>query len=110
MSALLVQNLRALSPHGSSRAPACEQAFSRPTTESEVAPGPRKVWGTRECFPYPHEPRYVLDALRGGGFPQDGIDLAYSYSSADYKGSTAITSLLMAKHWASLSEHLGDRC
>ncbi len=81
--------------------------------------------GSREFFPYPHEPLQVLetgdaalqarfraadegsvlDALRGGDFSQEEIDLADAYWSAGYNGSTATASPLMAKHWASLSDH-----
>lgn len=83
--------------------------------------------GSREFFPYPHEPlrllddpsvaetlraRFlaadngsVLDCLRDGEFTQEQIDLADSYWSAGYQGSTSTASPLMAKHWASLSDH-----
>lgn len=83
--------------------------------------------GSREFFPYPHDPlavlrdprtppelreRFlradtgsVLDCLRTGGFSQEEIDLADSYWSAGYQGSTATASPLMAKHWAALSDH-----
>jgi monoamine oxidase len=83
--------------------------------------------GSREFFPYPHDPlailhdestspelrdRFlkadtgsVLDCLRNGEYTQEQIDLADSYWSAGYQGSTATASPLMAKHWASLSDH-----
>ena len=81
--------------------------------------------GSREFFPYPHEPlrvldgddadlreRFiaadkggVLDALRDGEFTQEEIDLADAYWSAGYNGYTATGSPLMAKHWAALSDH-----
>lgn len=81
--------------------------------------------GSREFFPYPHEPlsvlnsgdadliaRFraadeggVLDALRDGTFTQEEIDLADAYWNAGYNGYTATASPLMAKHWASLSDH-----
>ncbi|TQK71776.1 NAD(P)/FAD-dependent oxidoreductase [Nocardioides sp. SLBN-35] len=83
--------------------------------------------GSREFFPYPHDPLFVLrsddtdpdlrerflaadkgsvlDCLRTGEFSQEDIDLADSYWSAGYQGSTATASPLMAKHWASLSDH-----
>ncbi|MFY2791631.1 flavin monoamine oxidase family protein [Rhodococcus sp. MALMAid1271] len=83
--------------------------------------------GSRDFFPFPHEPlkvlddpntpdelraRFlaadqgsVLDCLRNGEFTQEQIDLADSYWSAGYQGSTATASPLMAKHWASLSDH-----
>ncbi|GAB3264298.1 NAD(P)/FAD-dependent oxidoreductase [Arthrobacter pigmenti] len=83
---------------------------------------------SREFFPYPHEPLYVLrddyegpadvsdrfrdadrgsvlDALRNGDFSQEEIDLADAYWSAGYNGHTATASPLMAKHWAALSDH-----
>ncbi|WP_416562322.1 flavin monoamine oxidase family protein [Nocardia testacea] len=83
--------------------------------------------GSREFFPNPHDPlavlhdpatppdlreRFlradtgsVLDCLRDGGFSRQDIDLADSYWSAGYQGSTATASPLMAKHWAALSDH-----
>lgn len=83
--------------------------------------------GSREFFPYPHDPlailddpttdpelikRFlqadegsVLDCLQTGEFTQEEIDLADSYWSAGYQGSTATASPLMAKHWAALSDH-----
>ncbi|MGC4963994.1 flavin monoamine oxidase family protein [Gordonia sp. DT218] len=83
--------------------------------------------GSREFFPYPHDPfailrdestdpdlieRFrqadkgsVLDCLRDGSYTQEEIDLADSYWSAGYQGPTATASPLMAKHWASLSDH-----
>ncbi|OHU26765.1 amine oxidase [Mycobacteroides franklinii] len=83
--------------------------------------------GSREFFPYPHDPfailndestdadlraRFleadngsVLDCLRNGEFSQEQIDLADSYWSAGYQGPTASASPLMAKHWAALSDH-----
>ena len=83
--------------------------------------------GSREFFPYPHDPlailqdastspelreRFlnadsgsVLDCLRSEEFSQEQIDLADSYWSAAYQGPTATASPLMAKHWASLSDH-----
>ncbi|MGW6330879.1 flavin monoamine oxidase family protein [Nocardia rhamnosiphila] len=83
--------------------------------------------GSREFFPNPHDPlavlhdpatppeireRFlradtgsVLDCLREAGFGQADIDLADSYWSAGYQGSTATASPLMAKHWAALSDH-----
>lgn len=83
--------------------------------------------GSREYFPYPHDPlailrdtstspelreRFlradsgsVLDCLRGGDYTQEQLDLADSYWSAAYQGPTATASPLMAKHWASLSDH-----
>ncbi|WP_417564244.1 NAD(P)/FAD-dependent oxidoreductase [Microbacterium sp.] len=81
--------------------------------------------GSREFFPYPHEPLHVLesgddeliarfraadtggviDVLRDGTFTQEEIDLADAYWSAGYNGYTATGSPLMAKHWAALSDH-----
>jgi monoamine oxidase len=83
--------------------------------------------GSREYFPYPHDPLFilgddstsaelrerflnadtgsVLDCLRDGSFTQEQIDLADSYWSAAYQGPTATASPLMAKHWAALSDH-----
>ncbi|MEK6312079.1 MAG: NAD(P)/FAD-dependent oxidoreductase [Curtobacterium sp.] len=83
--------------------------------------------GSGEFFPFPHDPFYVLDdpssdpglkerfieadqgsvldGLRDGTFTQEEIDLADAYWSAGYQGSTATASPLMAKHWASLSDH-----
>ncbi|MDH6194658.1 putative NAD/FAD-dependent oxidoreductase [Mycobacterium frederiksbergense] len=83
--------------------------------------------GSREFFPYPHDPLWVmrdesastqlqerflkadtgsvLDCLRNGEYSQEQIDLADSYWSAAYQGPTATASPLMAKHWASLSDH-----
>ena len=81
--------------------------------------------GSRDFFPYPHDPLHVLDgddealrgrfldadqgsvldALRGGDFTQEEIDLADAYWSAGYNGPTATASPMMAKHWASLSDH-----
>lgn len=83
--------------------------------------------GSREFFPYPHRPltvstdstydedlreRFlkadsgsVLDGLRDAGFTRAEIDLADAYWSAAYQGPTATASPLMAKHWASLSDH-----
>lgn len=83
--------------------------------------------GSRDFFPYPHDPMWilrdeatstevkenflkadtgsVLDCLRNGEFSQEQIDLADSYWSAAYQGPTASASPLMAKHWASLSDH-----
>ncbi len=83
--------------------------------------------GSREFFPYPHNPlalleddtadpelieRFrradegsVLDCLRDGGFTKEEIDLADSYWSAGYQGPTSTASPLMAKHWAALSDH-----
>ncbi|HEY5853114.1 MAG TPA: NAD(P)/FAD-dependent oxidoreductase [Aldersonia sp.] len=83
--------------------------------------------GSREFFPYPHDPlailrdestdpelreRFlaadsgsVLDCLRDGSHTQEEIDLADSYWSAGFQGPTATASPLMAKHWASLSDH-----
>ena len=81
--------------------------------------------GSREFFPYPHDPLYVLesgdeelierfkakdnakvlDVLREGDFTQEEIDLADAYWSAGYIGYTDTASPLMAMHWASLSDH-----
>ncbi|MUL83515.1 MULTISPECIES: NAD(P)/FAD-dependent oxidoreductase [unclassified Mycolicibacterium] len=83
--------------------------------------------GSRAFFPYPHDPLWVmrdesagtelrerflkadtgsvLDCLRNGEHSQEQIDLADSYWSAAYQGPTATASPLMAKHWASLSDH-----
>lgn len=83
--------------------------------------------GSREFFPYPHDPLFVLDSpdtdpalrerflaadkgsvldcLHTGEFTREEIDLADSYWSAGYQGATATASPLMAKHWASLSDH-----
>lgn len=85
--------------------------------------------GSREFFPYPHDPLAlltdpscdpelrdkflkadvgsVLDGLREAGFPREEIDLADAYWSAAYQGPTATASPLMAKHWAALSDHRG---
>ncbi len=81
--------------------------------------------GSRDFFPYPHEPlsilesgddeliaRFraadaggVLDVLRDGTFSQEEIDLADAYWNAGYNGYSATASPLMAKHWAALSDH-----
>lgn len=85
--------------------------------------------GSREFFPYPHDPLHVLehgdpaiaarfraadegsvlDVLRASDdeatFSQEEIDLADAYWSAGYNGATATASPLMAKHWAALSDH-----
>lgn len=81
--------------------------------------------GSREFFPYPHDPLHilksedttlidrfraadqgsVLDALRDGDYSQEEIDLADAYWSAGYNGPTSTASPLMAKHWAALSDH-----
>lgn len=84
--------------------------------------------GSRELFPYPHDPLHVLsdayegpadvverfraadrgsvlDALRDGTFTQEEIDVCDAYWSAGYNGYTATASPLMAKHWAALSDH-----
>lgn len=86
--------------------------------------------GSREFFPFPHDPFYILndpstspelrerflaadtgsviDCLRDGGFSQEEIDLAESYWSGASQGPTATCSPMMAKHWASLCDHRGD--
>ena len=86
--------------------------------------------GSREFFPYPHDPFYilndkstspellkrflaadtgsVLDCLRDAGYSQEEIDLADSYWSGASQGPTATCSPMMAKHWAALSDHRGD--
>lgn len=84
--------------------------------------------GSREFFPYPFDPLYVLserydgpadvperfraadagsvlDVLRDGTFSQEEIDVCDAYWSAGYNGYTATASPLMAKHWAALSDH-----
>ncbi|MDO5722601.1 MAG: NAD(P)/FAD-dependent oxidoreductase [Actinomycetaceae bacterium] len=83
--------------------------------------------GSRELFPFPHDPRYVLesddvdpevkakfkeldnvsitDVIRNSGLTQEEIDLADSYWSAGYQNDTDKTSVMMAKHWAALSDH-----
>lgn len=84
--------------------------------------------GSRELFPYPHDPLYVLsdryqgpaevverfraadeggvlDVLRNGDFSQEEIDLCDAYWSAAYQGDLETASPLMAKHWAALSDH-----
>lgn len=79
--------------------------------------------GSREFFPRPHQPRLVLEGddeelkerfreadntlvLSGlEDFSQEEIDLADSYWSAGYNGPTGTASKMMAKHWASLSDH-----
>ncbi|MGO1472882.1 MAG: flavin monoamine oxidase family protein [Flaviflexus sp.] len=81
--------------------------------------------GSREFFPFPHDPDYIL---RDPGTPEDvkeryrkadqtpvlaGLDgfsdeeraLADSYWRAGYQGSSEKASSLMAKHWAALSDH-----
>ena len=96
--------------------------------DEALTPLQEKIFeGSREFFPYPHDPLYVLrddssptalkedflkadtgsvlDCLRNGDFSQQQIDLADSYWSAAYQGPTASASPLMAKHWASLSDH-----
>ncbi|MGV8894866.1 MAG: NAD(P)/FAD-dependent oxidoreductase [Rhodoglobus sp.] len=94
--------------------------------EKLVAPQAKIFEGSRDMFPYPHDPLHVfendapegvrdafraadegsvLDALRGGEFTQEQIDLADAYWSAGYNGHTATASPLMAKHWAALSDH-----
>lgn len=91
-----------------------------------VAPQAKIFEGSREFFPFPHDPLHifesefpeelrdsfrradqgsVLDALRGEDFSQEEIDLADAYWSAGYNGRTVTASPLMAKHWASLSDH-----
>jgi monoamine oxidase len=99
-------------------------------TEAELdakleRPQARIFEGSREFFPYPHDPLHilssddhalverfraadrgsVLDALRDGQHSQEEIDLADAYWSAGYNGYTATASPLMAKHWAALSDH-----
>lgn len=110
-------------------------------TDGEVKEGPEEALdqtlqrpqskifeGSREFFPYPHDPLWVLspeyngpadvpermraadqgsvlDALRDGSFSQEEIDVCDAYWSAGYNGHTATASPLMAKHWASLSNH-----
>jgi monoamine oxidase len=110
-------------------------------TEGQICTGPEaeldarlerpqaKIFeGSREFFPYPHDPLYVLsedydgpaevrqrflqadqgsvlDPLRNGEFSQEEIDVADAYWSAGYNGYTATASPLMAKHWAALSDH-----
>ena len=90
-----------------------------------AAPQAKIFEGSRDLFPYPHEPLHifetdapeelrdrfrqadqggVLDALRDG-FSQEEIDLADAYWSAGYNGNTTSASPLMAKHWAALSDH-----
>lgn len=83
--------------------------------------------GSREFFPFPHDPMWVLtspdapqelkdrflaadqgsvlDSVRDGSFTQEEVDLADGYWLAAYQGSTAKASPLMAKHWAALSDH-----
>lgn len=96
--------------------------------DEALTPLQEKIFeGSREFFPYPHDPlailrdestsvdvreRFlnadtgsVLDCLRNGEYSQEQIDLADSYWSAGYQGPTATASPLMAKHWASLSDH-----
>ena len=96
--------------------------------DEALTPLQEKIFeGSREFFPYPHDPlailndestsaelreRFlkadtgsVLDCLRNGDYSQEQIDLADSYWSAGYQGPTATASPLMAKHWASLSDH-----
>lgn len=84
--------------------------------------------GSREFFPFPFDPLYVLgadydgpgdvpqrfraadqgsvlDALRDGNYSQEEIDACDAYWSAGYNGNTATASPLMAKHWAAMSDH-----
>lgn len=83
--------------------------------------------GSRELFPFPHDPMYVLenenvdaetkrkfeeldqvsitDVIHNSGLTQEEIDLADSYWSAGYQNDTDKTSVMMAKHWAALSDH-----
>lgn len=83
--------------------------------------------GSRELFPFPHDPMFVLndpdtpqevkerflaadqgsvlDAVRDGSFSEEEIDLANAYWAAAYQGSPETASPLMAKHWAALSDH-----
>ena len=91
-------------------------------------PMARTFEGSREFFPYPHEPLHVLseaytgpqevrdrfraadegsvlDCLRDGSFTQEEIDLADAYWSAGYIGDPHQGSPLMAKQWAALSNH-----
>ncbi|WP_137824333.1 NAD(P)/FAD-dependent oxidoreductase [Brevibacterium sp. 2SA] len=100
---------------------------------NEVLDRPQKkiFEGSRELFPYPHDPlhvlsdRYdgpaevveqfraadeggVLDVLRDGDFSQEEIDLCDSYWTAAYQGPLETASPLMAKHWAALSDHRLD--
>lgn len=88
-------------------------------------PQERVFEGSREFFPYPHDPlrvlggqdqdliaRFrasdegsVLDCLRDGSFTQEEIDVTDGYWLSAYNGHTATASPLMAKHWAALSDH-----
>ncbi|WP_129358799.1 NAD(P)/FAD-dependent oxidoreductase [Rothia uropygioeca] len=84
--------------------------------------------GSKEFFPYPHNPLHVLsnefdgpeeirqrflaadqtsvlDILRQGDFSQEEIDLCDSYWSAGYIGDPNRGSSLMAKQWVALSDH-----
>ncbi|WP_111718646.1 NAD(P)/FAD-dependent oxidoreductase [Homoserinimonas sp. OAct 916] len=47
----------------------------------------------------------VLDAVRGGEFSQEQIDLVDAYWSAGYNGFTASASPMMAKWWVALSDN-----
>src|SRR5690625_1051099 len=91
-------------------------------------PQAKIVEGSRELFPYPHDPLHVLsqdydgpaevaermraldqgavlDAVWEGDFSQEEIDVCDAYWSAGYNGHTASASPLMAMHWAALSDH-----
>lgn len=81
--------------------------------------------GSREFFPFPHDPDFVLrdpdipeevkeryraadetPVLAGlDGFSDEERALADSYWRAGYQGSSEKASSLMAKHWAALSDH-----
>ncbi|SJN28181.1 amine oxidase [Microbacterium esteraromaticum] len=93
--------------------------------EKLIRPQERIFEDSRDFFPFPHDPLHildgddsalverfraadkggVLDVLRDGSFSQEEIDLADAYWSAGYNGYTRTASPLMAKHWASLSDH-----
>lgn len=104
------------------------ELHSGPESELDAklaGPQERIFAGSRDFFPYPHEPLHVLDsgdadlidrfraadhgsvldAVRDGGFTQEEIDLVDAYWNAGYNGYSATASPLMAKHWAALSDH-----
>lgn len=83
--------------------------------------------GSREFFPYPHEPRHIFDsdeypeelrermraadatsiaeAVAAAGFTEEEAHLVQASWAAAYNGYLDNASTLMAKHWAALSDH-----
>lgn len=80
---------------------------------------------SRDYFPYPHDPYWVLDnadaelkaaflgadnmsvvdAINTSGVSSELVDIADSFWSTSYQGSLSGASVLMGKHWASLANH-----